>query len=365
MSSLQHANIMNIQTYTTSILSATLLFIGLTLANAQDAAPATEQKIAAISAENLAERKASIPLIEERIKDREKQIEIMVNDMQRLSDRIEGRIDKIVSTLEKMKDSQNSKTRVAQMKQEAMKGLYRTIEDYSRRKAELREQLRTGKADIGTEAAESGMDLFDQKIEKRADQMIALSKSFTQHVDYKKYENDTSTHYRNGSGQNWGWDNTRVNEEWKQNRRETTFTDGQRKKMIEGLKTSIEDLERHTNTLRNKTKEGSISEETKKFYQEDIARNEKTLESRRRQLGDLIQPSPAAATTSVDRNHAHDTQLLIREITNDIRRDYNTNTTNYINLKQRLKSLNQMKLNLEARKQWLKRYEAEHGQATE
>ena len=179
------------------------------------------------------------------------------------------------------------------------------------------------------------------------------------------YENDTSTNYRNGRGQNWGWDNTRVSEEWKQNRRETTFTDGQRKKMIEGLKTSIEDLERHTNTLRNKAKEGSISEETKKFYQEDIARNEKTLESRRRQLGDLIQPSPAAATTSVDRNHAHDTQLLIREITNDIRRDYNTNTTNYINLKQRLKSLNQIKLNLEARKQWLKRYEAEHGQAAQ
>ena len=347
----------------------TILFLatalGLTLANAQDAAPATEQKIAAVSAEELAERKASIPLIEERIKDREQQIEIIVKDIKRLSDRIEGRIDKIVSTLEKMKDSQNSKTRVAQMKQDAMKGLYRTIEDYNRRKAELQEQLRTGKADIGKEAANSGVDLFNQKIEKRANQMIALSKSFTQHVDYQKYENDTSNNYRHGRRGDWGWDNTRTSEKWKQNRRETIFTDGQRKKMVEALKTSIEDLERRTNTLRNKAKEGGVSEETQKFYQEDIARNEKTLETRRKQLGDLIQPGGAAATTSVDQNQAHDTELLIREIVNDIRRDYNTNTSNYNHLKQRLKSLNPIKLNLEARKQWLKKYEAEHGKAAE
>jgi hypothetical protein len=356
---------MKIHTYTTTILSATMLFSGLTLANAQDAAPATEQKIAAISAEELAERKASIPLIKERIKDREQQIEIIVKDMKRLSERIEGRIDKIVSTLEKMKDSQNSKTRVAQMKQETMKGLYRTIEDYNRRKAELQEQLRTGKADIGKDAAESGVDLFNQKIEKRADQMIALSKSFTQHADYQKYENDTSSNYRHGRRGGWEWDNTRTSEKWKQNRRETTFTDGQRKKMIDALKTSIEDLERRTNTLRNKAKEGGVSEETQKFYQEDIARNEKTLETRRKQLGDLVQPGGAAATTSVDRNQAHDTQLLIREIVNDIRRDYNTNTTNYNNLKQRLKSLNPIKLNLEARNEWLNKYEAEHGKAAE
>jgi len=354
-------------TYTTTVLSATMLFSGITLATAQGAAPATEQKIAAVSAEELAERKASIPLIEERIKDREQQIEIIVKDIDRLSDRIEGRIDKIVSTLAKMKDSQNSKTRVAQMKQDAMKGLYSTIENYNRRKAELNEQLRTGKAAVGKDAAESGVDLFNQKIEKRADQMIALSKSFTQHADYKKYENDSSSSYgnRRRGGGGWGWDNTRTSEKWKQNRRETTFTDGQRKKMIEALKTSIDDLERRTNTLRNKAKEGSASEETQKFYQEDIARNEKTLETRRKQLGDLVQPGGATPTQSVDRNQAHDTQLLIREIVNDIRRDSNTNTTNYNNLKQRLTSLNGIKLNLEARKEWLIKYEAAHGKAAE
>jgi chromosome segregation ATPase len=351
------------RTYTTTILSATMLISGFTLASAQEAAPATGQKIEALSAEELAERKASIPLIEERIKDREQQIEVIVKDIDRLSDRIEGRIDKIVSTLAKMKDSQNSKTRVAQMKQNAMKGLYKTIEDYNRRKAELEEQLRTGKAAVGKEAADSGVDMFNQKIEKRAEQMIALSNSFTEHADYKKYQ--TSSSYRYGRRGGWGSNYTHKSEKWKQNRRETVFTDGQRKKMIEALKTSIDDLERRNNTLSNKAKEGGVSEETQKFYQEDIARNDKTLETRRKQLGDLIQPGGSTPTTSVDRNQAHDTELLIREVITDIQRDNHRNTTNYNNLKQRLTSLNRIKLNLEARKAWLNKYEAAHGKAAE
>jgi hypothetical protein len=351
------------RTYTTTILSATMLISGFTLASAQEAAPATGQKIETLSAEELAERKASIPLIEERIKDREQQIEVIVKDIDRLSDRIEGRIDKIVSTLAKMKDSQNSKTRVAQMKQNAMKGLYKTIEDYNRRKAELEEQLRTGKAAVGKEAAESGIDMFNQKIEKRADQMIELSKSFTEHADYKKYQ--TSSSYRYGRRGGWGSNYTHKSEKWKQNRRETIFTDGQRKKMIEALKTSIDDLERRNNTLSNKAKEGGVSEETQKFYQEDIARNDKTLVTRRKQLGDLIQPGGSTPTTSVDRNQAHDTELLIREVITDIQKDSNRNTANYNNLKQRLTSLNRIKLNLEARKAWLNKYEAAHGKAAE
>lgn len=354
-------------TYATTILSASMLFSGLPLAIAQDTAPAaTEQKIEVLSAEDLAERKASIPLIEERIKDREQQIEVIVKDIDRISDRIEGRIDKIISTLAKMKDSQDSKTRVAQMKQNAMKGLYTTIENYSKRKAELEEQLRTGKAAVGKEAAESGVDMFNAKIEKRADQMIALSNSFTTHVDYKKYENGNSNNYRNGRrGGGWGGDNTRTSEKWKQNRRETTYTAGQRKKMVEALKTSIDRLESTTNTLSNKAKEGGVSEETQKFYQEDIARNEKTLEIRRKQLGELIQPGKGTPTQSVSQNQAHDTELLIREIVTDIKRDNNTNTSNYNNLKQRLTSLNEIKLNFEARKEWLKKYEAAHGKAAE
>ncbi|NWK57006.1 hypothetical protein HW115_15390 [Verrucomicrobiaceae bacterium N1E253] len=358
-------------TYATTILSGSLLLSSLTLSQAQNAAQnaaetgekTPDKKLELLSAEELASRKASIPLIEERIKDREEQIHVIVADIERLNERIEKRIGKIVSTLAKMKDSQNSKTRVAQMKQDVMKGLYRTIEDYNRRRAELKEQLRSGKNSVGDTAANKGIQKFDKKIETRVDQMVELSKSFTEHVDYKKYENDSSDRYGYGGG--WGWDSSRVSEEWKQNRRETTFTDKQRKKMVEALKNSIEDLERRNNTLRNKSKEKGISEETRKFYTEDIARNDKTIEARSKQLAGLMQPgSGSTATHSVNRNQAHDTELMIREIANDIRRDNNSMTSSYNELKKRAASLNQTKLNLEARKKWLAEYASQHGDKT-
>lgn len=356
---------MKTTTYTTTILSATTLFCCFTLANAQDSNPATKSKIQAVSADELASRKASIPQIEERIKDREQQVTVIVDDMKRLSGRIEERIAKIVATLNKMKDSQDSKIRVAHMKQETMEALYRTVENYNRRRAELKEQLRTGKPAVGKDAATKGVEAFDEKIEKRAEQMVALSKSFTEHVDYKKYINNGSGNGNHSGGNSWGWDSTEKNEKWKQNRREVVFTETQRKKMIAALKKSIDNLERRTNTLSLKSKEGAVSAETKKFYLEDIARNENALKTRRDQLYDLTTGDKATTTKSVSSDKAHDTQLLIREVGEDIRRDTNRNTGNYNNLKLQLASLNKMKLNLAARKEWLQNYAAAHGQAND
>jgi len=360
---------MNAHTYTRGILSATLMISGFSAINAQEpdkATPvATEKKSEPLTAEDLASRKASIPLIEERIKDRKQEISIISDDMKRINKHIESRIDKIISTLAKMKDSQNSKTRVAKMKQDTMKGLYRTIEDYNKRRAELKEELRTGKAAVGTKAATKGVEMFDAKIEKRAAQMVELSKSFTEHVDYKKYVNDNSGGRYSNNNNGWGWDNTRTSEKWKQNRRETTFTEGQRKKMIAALKTSIDDLNRRNNTMRNKSKESGVSEETKKFYQEDIARNETAIATRSKQLGDLMQPGNSPSTASVSRNQAHDTELMIREISADIRRDGNALTRKYNELKLEITKLHRTKENLKARKTWLEKYEAGQGKATE
>lgn len=351
---------MKIPSHTTSIITATLLFSGITVSPviAQNEPTKADSKTV-ISAEELESRKASIVLIEARIKDREEQLTVIANDINRLSKRVEARIEKIVNTLESIKDSQNSKIRVAKLKQDTMKGLYRSIENYNSRRRELSEQLRTGDATIGNEAAEKGIQKFDAQVEKRIDQMVKISKSFTEHADYKKYESDNSYNdgYYNGNG--WGWDNTRVSEEWKQNRRETKFTDGQRKKMISGLKASIDDLERRNNTLRNKSRAPGVSEELKKFYLEDIKKNEASIASRGKQLSEIMMSDNSSNNTkSVSRNQAHDTELMIREIANDIQRDSREITRNYNELKQRLARLNKTKKNLAARQAWLKEYEA-------
>lgn len=336
-------------------------------APAQDSPGKPEPAIKAVSAEELAHRKASIPKIEEHLKDREQELSFIVKDIERLSQHMESRIEKIVSTLESMKDSQNSKIRVAKMKQDAMKGLYKSIEDYRRRSATLKEELRSGRPSAGQEATNKGIVKLDEIIEKRAEQLVSLSKSFTEHVDYKKYEQDSSNYgYNTHNRWGWGWDNSRVSEKWKQNRRETTFTDKQRKHMIQALKSSIDELKQRNNTLRNKSREANTSEATKQFYTEDIARNEAAIKKRSAQLAEILNPSKDAPNThSVNRNQAHDTELMLREIANDIERDKRAITRNYSELKQRLKSYNQAKTNLQARKQWLERYEQQHGKTAE
>jgi len=371
---------MNTTFYSARLFSAALIVSCLPLAQAQDQMTPKEgvktaevsQKMEKLSAEELNSRKASIPLIEERIKDRKEQITVVAKDMERLNSRIEKRIDKIVSTLESMKDSQNSKVRVAKMKQDVMMGLGKSIKSYNQRRAELKEMLRSGQATVGDGAAQKGVQAFDAKIEKRVGQLVSLSESFTKHEDYEKYVNDGGGADRYGNtvnnrnDLNWGWDNSRVNEEWKQNRRETVFTRTQHKKMIAALKASIDDLERRTNTLRNKSKESGVSEETKKFYQEDIARNEVALASRSKQLSELVQPGQKSKNTqSVSRNEAHDTELLIREVVKDINRDGNEMTRDYNDLKVRLGTLQKMKKNLEARKTWLEKYEAMYPEKAE
>ncbi len=335
--------------YTSTILSVAITACSVFATYAQAPAEATPE----VTEEQLASRKASIPVIEARIEHREAEIQTLLQEIERSNDRIEGRIDKIVDTLSKMKDSHDSRVQVAHLKEQTMKGLARTIGNYKRRRAELKEQLRSGNPDIGEEAAKKGVALMDAKIEKRANQLITLSKSFTKNVDYEKYENDDS---EVDSLYDWGWNNTRTNEDWKQNRREVVFTDAQQKKMISALKESIEDLSSRNKTLENKLAQKNISEEAKAFYQDDIARNNSALKSRRKQLEEIMQPSAPAPTTSVSSKQAHETKLMVQEIAKDIKRDTAALIGLYNHLKSDLASLNKIKKNLAARKAWLEEH---------
>ena len=105
--------------------------------------------------------------------------------MVQLDTRIEKQVEDLVKMLSGLRDSQESRTKVTQLKKSAIEGLKRGIELYAKKRKEIREMVRTG----GDEAL---VDLgkIDQRILKRVDQIAELTKSIPTHDDVEKYQSD-------------------------------------------------------------------------------------------------------------------------------------------------------------------------------
>lgn len=359
-------------------LGASLL--GSAIAIAQDAATTDDSKPAAtetktFTAEEIAERRASIPLIETRLDDRVAQIKELHEDMERLDSRIEGRIDKIVSTLAGYRDSNQSKTRVARTKLDVMEGLGNVVGDYKRLRDQLLEDAKQRNSGITEEDASGDLEALNKKADKRIDQMIVLSKSFTEHKDYDKYK-EGSTYYGRG-GWGWGVSVQDKNPDFAQNRREVKHTDSQRRQMVEALRKSIEKIESRITLLEDLRKRPSTTEQEKEVFAQDLKSSEETLKSREAQLSAMLSSDeisrgekamleedgvtvPQGDPKKISRNEAHDLELLIHEIAQDIERDMNELFRKYDELKSRRAQARKIQANLEARKQWLVDYDGAH-----
>ena len=171
------------------ITTSVLFLVGLSgLMQAQEASPEPVYDLAA--------RQRSIENLERHIGEREERMGELAQDIVALDTRVERRIDRIVEMLQKSKDSKSSKVTVARTKEKAIEGLSKTIEYYDQKRRALREQLRK-ETTIPREALTGDVYKFDEKVEKRVEQIIALTKSFTESEDLKKYDEHTRSH--------WGW----------------------------------------------------------------------------------------------------------------------------------------------------------------
>ena len=181
----------------------------------------------------------SIPILEQHLKDREERIGEIAADIIRLDTRLEGKVDKIVKTLASIKDSHDSGYRVSQIKMDAMNGLKRTIESYLGRRNALIREAREQRTGIPKEVLEGDAAKFDARIEKRVEQILELSKSFTQDADVEKYQRVAGGGY---SYNGWNEELYEISDEWRQNRRDRIMDIKQRREVIEALKKSISRL---------------------------------------------------------------------------------------------------------------------------
>lgn len=297
-------------------------------------------------------RRQSVVNMTRHIEQREQRLEQLRQDGKRLEDRIESQADGLVKMLSEIKDSEQSKYRVSQIKMRAIDGLRRWIETYQQRRSRILETLRHHSEKLPADQLQKDIDEFDKRIEKRIAQIMDLSASMGDHQDVKKYERDGG-HYYSG----YYYENSRISEEWKQNRRQSTMADKTRRELIKAVEDSIRRLESRRAGIEDKFNNRKIPDGERAVLAEELGRIDASLERRHTDLSDLVKPQGAASGQAVGRNKAHDIQHLIEDASKDLSQDIFRLLRMYDEYVEERNQIFALQENLQARKEWLEKHD--------
>ena len=138
------------------------------------------QAASALAAPSAAELTATVAA-------REQRAALLRDELKAQDTRIEARIDAIVTALQSITDSQDTRTKVTRMKEQTIDGLLKNLEYFRQKRTALQEELRRPTMRLTDEQKQKAVAVFDQRIEQRVAQILALQKSFPSHKDYQRY----------------------------------------------------------------------------------------------------------------------------------------------------------------------------------
>jgi hypothetical protein len=293
---------------------------------------------------DLEARKASVVNLEAQIAQREMRLDEVREDIKLIDGRIEKRIDSMVKMLADTRDSQDSKTRISQIKQDAITGLRRAIDFYVSKRKEVAERVKKG-----DESALGDLEKFDKRISTRIAQIVELSKSFPAHEDVKKYESDGGDYWHG-----YYYENSRISEEWKQSRRDDTQGKVQRDEVTTAIKEGIERLDQRRRTLVDMLDNRNPSESARKLYIQELGQIDAQIENLNAQLVEVTLPT-GGATRTPSLDEAVDMGQMLDDARKDLRADVSKLFQLYDAFDKERFRLNGMKENLAARKEWLEK----------
>jgi uncharacterized coiled-coil protein SlyX len=310
--------------------------------------------VAALTAEETAPavneieaRRQSVVDLENHIAQREQRLAEWSKDIVDLNARIEKRVDELVKLLAGLRDSEDSRRRVTEIKKDAIEGLQRGIDLYVEKRKEIREMVRTG-----SDEALGDLGKIDQHIIKRVDQIAELAKSIPTHQDVDKYESDGGS-YRSY----WGGyhESTQVSEEWKQNRRDASASDVQRKQITEALKKGIERIEDRRRSLKSQLGQKGLTESAKLLYQTELGQADAYQDHLESQLREIVAGGGAGGGRAVGLEQAQDIENMIGDARMDLREDVARLFRSYDQFVRGRHYIEGLKENLAARKEWLEK----------
>ena len=334
-------------------ITITSLALSVGMVFAQDAAPSAEPAKAPLTLE---ERKASIPSIESHIKERRDRLEEIGEDVLRLDDRLEGKVDNIVNKLSSLKDSESSRRRVSQMKMQAMEELVENAKEYQSKRAELIRELQKNKPSQPKDYVEGDLKMVDDRVEKRVTQVLLLSKSFSQEKDVEKYVGGGGGDSYYGRGGGWN-NNERVSDKWRQNNRDQSMNKKQRDAVKAALEKSVTRYESLANGVAEKLKSTTISSEYRSLLESEQEHYVDVLANRKSQLADFVLVD-APNTKAISQSAALDIERALDDAVSDFDDDIRLIKQKYAEVKAERQRIQKLEVNLAARKKWLVDFEA-------
>jgi hypothetical protein len=295
---------------------------------------------------DLEARRQSVVTIQQHLEMRQKRFDEVAAEIRQRSEATDKKIGEIVEMLAGLKDSESSKRRISDIKGEAIAGLKRMIEVYRRERRALVETLRT-EGDAPAEAMKKDMAAIDALTEKRVAQIVALVKSMPGGEDIEKYES-AGGYYYNGFYE----EETRVSEEWRQNRRDRVESEKQRREVQQALEKSIADLEARLATLKAQLAGGKLTAPEKEIFEHELGYVTNLVGQRKAQLVEVTAPSTPAGDDA-SKGEADDLKQLFNDARRDIAGDFTKTLKLYHAAAAEREKIHAAKENLEARKKWL------------
>ncbi len=266
-----------------------------------------------------------VAILEQRSASRSARVNRLREQILELDAHIEESIGTILAQLEGTQDSKESRTKVTRTKQDVIAGLKNTIEYYARRRDQWKEQVRTASTPEKAEVQAKAVAVMDERINKRIDQIIKLSESFTVKEDHEKYiESSTSGGYGYGGDWGaWGGPTYEKNEDWSQNRRTTVRSDQERRHISEALEASVEDLSRQIAALEAKLENpGNATDAQLQLARSDLARLQGLVATREEQIENMTVAPSGSPDSSTTVKEAVELDAVIKDTANDLRNDF-------------------------------------------
>ena len=295
---------------------------------------------------DLEARRQSVVTLKQHLAMREKRLAEVAAEIRERGAATDKKIGELVDMLAGLKDSQASKRRISEVKGEAIAGLERMLQVY---KDERRNIVRKLRSDGSTpaEALKKDMEAIDALGEKRVAQIVELVKSMPGGQDIAKYETDGSYEY-NGVA----YENSRVSEEWRQNRRDKVESEKQRREVQQALEKAIAELGRRQDTLKAGLAGGKLTAPETELFEQELGHVSQLLDQRKAQLAGVTAPS-ASAETAASKGEADDLKSLFNDARRDIAEDFAKTVRLYHSAAAEREKIHAVKENLAAREKWL------------
>jgi hypothetical protein len=262
---------------------------------------------------------------------REQRVALLRDEILAADKSIEDRVDVLVGALQSIGDSKDSRTKVARMKEDTMDALKRNIDYIARKRDALVQEMRQPTMGLTQDQMKRGVAFFNDRIDKRISQITAIQKSLPTHKDYDRYK---------ATGNTWYGTTYAVNEDYMQNQRLTTYTNSARKGIEDGLRASIDRLDRQKRSLTSALTGADAASAA--ALRAEIAKTDALIADRRKQLATALAPVETP-TRQVGLREAMDLDKSMRTSIDDLRRDFTTLFARYSAFLQEVAALNAVK----------------------